>query len=561
MYKRQRYSKGIVEHNYARWEIDLSKLKGLPDIVIPKHSKDVTAANGLCYKLAPLLLPAKVDKGKIALLYTRRSSLIGWTFDSSLKSTEGTASPLCEWRYLQTLLTHLHFPFEVITEDTIEEELDEYKVLIAGYWATMGSKEMAERIKQFVRKGGVVIFYPEAFVYNWDTTKNNRYSPGYGLDKFFGCRIKSKISGKELTLKISEDISTSLKRGDTFKVRGLITPLERLEKGKILATLEDTGEPLIISANNGHTYYLGFVPGISYSTSNPNDGKLRALFEYIIGKSKLKKPVLVKGDKKSYLVYTRILHGKNYYLLAFCNDYWEKQTIKSYLNFLPKGNYEMIDVTEDGKPLVITPNSSSQDLSTAGISLSLSPLSCRVLIIRKANQKVILNFPEYELSSIINNYPIDIVVGKSISSSLLKSVKKLQKELRRKGISARLLKDEDIPIVNKSTSLSEEGYPLGTFHNKIISSGNNLILVGNIENNRLISNLSKKGSYTYDKLLEDVDSSYPGKGRGIIQICESINKPYFCPTDRGRDAILISGSDEKGIEAAIKRFMKIIKQL
>ena len=77
----------------------------------------------------------------------------------------------------------------------------------------------------------------------------------------------------------------------------------------------------------------------------------------------------------------------------------------------------------------------------------------------------------------------------------------------------------------------------------------------------MISNLSKKGSYTYDKLLEDVDSSYPGKGRGIIQICESINKPYFCPTDRGRDAILISGSDEKGIEVAIKRFMKIIKQL
>jgi len=94
-----------------------------------------------------------------------------------------------------------------------------------------------------------------------------------------------------------------------------------------------------------------------------------------------------------------------------------------------------------------------------------------------------------------------------------------------------------------------------------ISSGNNLILIGNIENNRLISNLSKKGSCTYDKLLEDVDSSYPGKGRGIIQICESINKPYFCPTDRGRDAILISGSDEKGIEVAIKRFMKIIKQL
>ena len=94
-----------------------------------------------------------------------------------------------------------------------------------------------------------------------------------------------------------------------------------------------------------------------------------------------------------------------------------------------------------------------------------------------------------------------------------------------------------------------------------ISSGNNLILIGNIENNRLISNLSKKGSCTYDKLLEDVDSSYSGKRRGIIQICESINKPYFCPTDRGRDAILISGSDEKGIEEAIKRFMKIIKQL
>jgi len=561
IHNQAKYSKGGVEAKYAAWEIDLSELKGLPDVVVPEHSKQVTAAHGLAYKLAPIMLPAKVDKGKVALLYTRRTSLIGFTFKETLAGKESGGIPQSEWSYLQTLLTHLQVPFEAITEDLIDKELNDYDVLIAGYWATMGNKAMAEKIKAFVEKGGVVIFYPEAFAYNWETTKDNPCSPGYGLDSFFAARIMSKISGKELALKMTEDISPNVKKGDTFKVRGLVTPLEALEGGKVLAALEGTGEPLIISANNDRTYYLGFAVGCSYATSNPDDDKVRGLFEYMLGKSNLKRPVMVKGDKKPYLVYSGVLHGSNYWLLTFLNEFWENQDIKAYLNFLPEGSYELVDITEAGKPLVITPKASSKELLGDGITMSLSPLSGKVLMVREAARKVLVDCPEYELQSIINNQPTDIIVGKNISSSLSALVKEIQDILKEKGIaSARILTDDEIPVVDKVTELSEGGFPLGTFRNKVIATDNNLILIGNMENNKLMANLSQKGAYTYDKVLEDVDASYPGEGRGIIQVAESVNKPYFCPTDKSRDAILISGSDEQGTIAALNLFRDILKR-
>ena len=553
-----RYSAMKRVANFNGWEIDLAKLKGLPEILVPEQSRAVTRANGLCYKIVPLLLPAETDKGKAALLYTRRSSLIGWTFDNNLKGREGGHIPRCEWQYLHKLLEHLHVPFEVMTEDTFIKELGDYKVLIAGYWATMGSKDMADKIKDFVSQGNTVVFYPDAFCYNWNTTENLECSPGYGLDKLFCAKIKRRISRKPVKIKLTNDIGY-LKKGTIFQARGLVTPLEKLQGGKVIAELADTGEPVIISANYNKTYYIGFVPGISYSSERENGGKIRELFYEIIKNSKIKKPVEIEKTQNSYLVYTRILHGKDYWLLTFLNESDKKQTIKAYLNFLPKGNYEIIDVTGNGKPFLLSGNSRSGDLSGKGISVSLDPLFGKVIIVRKSGQAVRVDCPEYELAGIMKNYPVDIVLGYNTASSVRNLVDKLQKLLKNKGLQTKILNEETVRLEDKETNLSEGCFIFAKFHNRIIPTQNNLILIGNRENNRLIANLCQKSSYTYDKVLEDVDSSYPGKGKGIIQVSESVNKPYYCPTDKGRDAILIGGSDNEGTIKALENFITIIK--
>lgn len=537
------------------WHVKLKDLK-LPDVIIPQNAKDLTEANKLCYKTTPLLLPAQVDKGKAGVLYTRRSSLIGWNFKDLLQGKESWQITSTEWRYLEKLLEHLQLPFEVFTEDTFDNDMDDCKLLIAGYWANMGSSQMAERIKNFVNKGNTVVFYPDAFCYDWNTTKDLAVSPGYELDKLFCAKVKGRISGKSVTVKMTEDISPALKKGDSFQVRGLVTPLEKLEGGKVLAVIAETGEPVIISANDNKTYYLGFVPGLSYSTEIENGRKIRELFSEIVKNSQIRRPIEIQDSKDSYFVYSRIMHGKDYYLATFLNEYWMPQKISAKLNFLPEGKqYDIIDVTDSGKPAMLIQKQSVEFFKKNGINLSLEPLRGRVLIIRASDIDVIADCPAYELKALTANKNIDIVLPENTSGSVMNAIEKLKTSLSAQGTVLRILKPDEIPVKLIETSLTEGGYPLAKVKSKILDTQNNLILIGNTDNNKLIANLCETGNYTYDKVIDDVDSTYPGKGKGVIQISESINKPYYCPTDRSREAILIGGSDDNGTIKAIEKFI------
>jgi hypothetical protein len=60
------------------------------------------------------------------------------------------------------------------------------------------------------------------------------------------------------------------------------------------------------------------------------------------------------------------------------------------------------------------------------------------------------------------------------------------------------------------------------------------------------------------KVLEKVTTAYPGPGRGIIQIVESINSPVYDATGRCRNAVLVEGSDEQGTLAAVRRLCSLI---
>ena len=61
------------------------------------------------------------------------------------------------------------------------------------------------------------------------------------------------------------------------------------------------------------------------------------------------------------------------------------------------------------------------------------------------------------------------------------------------------------------------------------------------------------------KVIEDVNAAYPGAGRGVIQLVESVNKPYYCPTDKSRDALVVAGSDERGTLAALKLLVQLLR--
>lgn len=531
----------------------------MPKAIVEESAKELSKVNGFIYKLSPLLLPTKVNQAQVAVLYTRASSLIGFTFDSSLKSPAGKSSPFSDFYYLGDLLTHLHVPVDIVTEDTFEK-LDNYKVLIAGYYATMGSQKMADRIKEFVKKGGTVIFYPEAFTYQWENTKDCLYSPGYGLDKLFGARVKNKISGKEdlsLTI-VSNQLSPYLKKNDNFSIKYLVTPLETVNNGKVIATLKGTGEPIIVSGESGRAFYLGYALGLSYPTSAPKDNIYRGVIKAILEKAGVEKPIQIQNADKEFFVYRRALRGKDYWFLGLLNDYWEPQNdIKVTLQFLPSGDYDLVDVTGN-KPIYIAKGKSSKALATEGITLDLKKLTGRVILIRKSGEEVWVNCPKYELKELTKE-AVNIVLPHQAGKEIVNLAEKICSILSQQGTKVSIIRDNEVKTKEIKAELKEKGCNIGNFQNTVLETDVNLILIGSINTNKVVASVCQKGAYTFDKVLQPVSADFPGSGAGIIQVAESINKPYLCPTDKSREAILIGGSDEQGTIQALKRFIEIIE--
>lgn len=99
---------------------------------------------------------------------------------------------------------------------------------------------------------------------------------------------------------------------------------------------------------------------------------------------------------------------------------------------------------------------------------------------------------------------------------------------------------------------------IAVFQNQPLDAQRNLLVIGSQETNPLVKHLAAVGTFTYDKVLEKVTAGYPGKGRGLIGVVESVNDPSFDATDKTRDAPIIGGSDEEGTLAAMAKVAEIL---
>ena len=86
----------------------------------------------------------------------------------------------------------------------------------------------------------------------------------------------------------------------------------------------------------------------------------------------------------------------------------------------------------------------------------------------------------------------------------------------------------------------------------------NLVVLGCAGNKGVAEHLKARGTFSYDKVLEKVTKQYPGPGRGVIQIVESINSAVYDSTGKCRHAVLVEGSDEAGTLAAVEKLMELI---
>ena len=117
---------------------------------------------------------------------------------------------------------------------------------------------------------------------------------------------------------------------------------------------------------------------------------------------------------------------------------------------------------------------------------------------------------------------------------------------------------EDIKMRKTSFTVELDGVRLELFRNQPLKTNRNLIIIGTTRNNPLAAHIEKPEVFTYDKVLEKVTRLYPGKGRGIIQLVESINSPAYDSTGKCRHALLVQGSDTAGTMRAIETLTRLL---
>ena len=83
--------------------------------------------------------------------------------------------------------------------------------------------------------------------------------------------------------------------------------------------------------------------------------------------------------------------------------------------------------------------------------------------------------------------------------------------------------------------------------------------LGSEVNNPVTRHLGRPNTFAYDKVLEKVTAAYPGSGRGIIQVVDSVQSAVLDPRHSTRDAILVGGSDEAGTLAATEKLCEILE--
>ena len=75
----------------------------------------------------------------------------------------------------------------------------------------------------------------------------------------------------------------------------------------------------------------------------------------------------------------------------------------------------------------------------------------------------------------------------------------------------------------------KDWYVMDVFHNEIVDTDGNLIVIGNENSNRLVKQLGTPGAFAYDKVLVKVTDTFPGNGIGVLQVVESVNsEAYDC---------------------------------
>ena len=209
-------------------------------------------------KYGALFKDAKPISSQAAILFDPDAYIFNWTVEGSAemaaKSMEGYYQAFWE-NNIQCDFIHI---------DDLSE-VSRYQILILAFYPYL-KKETAEKIKEYVNRGGIVISdaYLGRSTDNCFCTKN---VPGNGLDQVFGAREKKIEQTDEVKMQIVKNTGyfEKFKPKEVIKGYYFKESFEPLTGGKVLGIF-DSGEPAIIASRygKGKTLLIGTLLGYAY---------------------------------------------------------------------------------------------------------------------------------------------------------------------------------------------------------------------------------------------------------------------------------------------------------
>ncbi|WP_420454351.1 beta-galactosidase [Rubrivirga sp.] len=140
---------------------------------------------------ADFVLDCEPRPSQVAVLYSPDNQIFTWAATGNEKNATDSILGAHRALYDRNHVVDLVHPV-----DFEGDTLDQYRVIVAPfpYWL---SAEIAERLKEWVQAGGVLI--AEAYAGGWDVEGGRHHTtvPGYGLDEVFGARQRNAEPASE----------------------------------------------------------------------------------------------------------------------------------------------------------------------------------------------------------------------------------------------------------------------------------------------------------------------------------------------------------------------------
>ena len=531
------------------------------DICVCPGFLELARAHQLAYRLGPLFLPARPPKSEVALAMTWNSFIPIGRHPSAYRT-------LGHHIQVDDFLKSMQVPHDVI-RDAIFDKIFDYKVVVLGPWSWALTPEHAKTLTRFVNQGGVLVFLDDAATGDARNLEESNTFPVLGLDRIAGFR---RTGRKWLT---AGDARIVLRAGANVQaVRG----------------------------RDGKVWYFDF------NTLSKSDApRLRTLLRDVMAAAKVQPTLSLAADRGPEKIDADVLLGKNVALVGLSTTCQEDQKVTLRMHFLEPGRYDVADVTGERPKTTkdafgsehLAPDPAyrhawhvakaltAKALATTGVSLDVQKRAGRVLAVRKSDLKVWVDAPDYELRGIllqerkfrqraqklrVNIVPVRIVLPPTSSPEVGSGAARLAARLRSAGVLATVVKPVDIKTktVTHEVRIKHDGgdpspnaetYLVDTFVNHLIDGDTHLLCLGSEATNPIIRHLGKVNTFAYDKVLEKVTATYPGAGRGIIQVVDSVNHATLDVRHSTRDAVLVGGSDDAGTLIAIDKLCEILKPL